>query len=90
MKNPFIVFAAVVLMTAAASCSEQPQEPEFWLGADISWATEMEARGQKLYNAEGQEMECTALMKDLGLNAVRLRVWVDPSAHGNWCSKEDR
>ena len=28
-------------------------------------------------------------MKELGLNAVRHRVWVDPSKHGNWCSKED-
>lgn len=57
------------------------QEETFWLGADISWETEMEKNGQKLYNYTGDEAwECTALMKDLGLNAVRLRVWVDPQA----------
>lgn len=53
----------------------------FALGADISWETLMEKNGQKLYNFEGAESwECTALMKDLGLNAVRLRVWVDPES----------
>lgn len=89
MNKYLTVIAAAALMAGTVSCSDRTEEPEFWLGADISWATEMEARGQKLYNADGLEMECTALMKDLGLNAVRLRVWVDPSAHGNWCSKED-
>ena len=70
---------------------EQPQEPAvdagFAKGADISWVTQMEADGQKFYNASGKEMECTALMKELGFNAVRLRVWVDPD--GGWCGKDD-
>ena len=56
-------------------------------GADISWLTQMEADGQKFYTAAGKEMECTALMKELGFNAIRLRVWVDPE--GGWCAKED-
>ena len=59
----------------------------FWLGADISGTTELEAHGGKLYNAKGEERENTALMKELGLNAVRLRVWVNPTA--GFCSKED-
>lgn len=59
----------------------------FWLGADISGTTELEARGTKLFNAKGEERENTALMKELGLNAVRLRVWVNPKA--GFCSKED-
>lgn len=50
----------------------------FWIGADISGATEMEQRGELLYNKDGKRRECTALMKELGFNAVRLRVWVDP------------
>ncbi len=62
---------------------------DFALGADISWVTEMEARGQKLCNAAGEETDCFALMKELGLNAVRLRVWVDPTEHGGWCDSRD-
>ena len=34
---------------------------------DIGWATECESRGLKFYNRDGQERECTALMKELGL-----------------------
>ena len=63
------------------------QDNVFWLGADISGTTEMEAHGVQLYNAAGEPRENTALMKELGLNAVRLRVWVNPK-HG-FSSKED-
>ena len=56
-------------------------------GADISWATQMEADGQKFYNAAGKETECTALMKEIGFDAIRLRVWVDPEE--GWCGKDD-
>lgn len=65
------------------------QDKDFAIGADISGITEMEAQGEKLYNFHGEEREGTALMKELGMNAVRLRVWVDPAKHGNWCNKED-
>ena len=69
----------------------EPETPAtelgFAKGADISWVTQMEGDGQKFYNASGKEMECTALMKELGFNAIRLRVWVDPD--GGWCGKDD-
>lgn len=91
MKNFIHTLIAMAIVALLGSCQAEKQtiEPDFWLGADISWATEMEANGNKLYNKSGEERECTALMKELGLNAIRLRVWVDPSAHGNWCNKED-
>ena len=90
MRRLFIGILAVCAAFSYLSCTgEASGEPDFWLGADISWATEYESRGYKFYNADGEERECTELMKELGLNAVRLRVWVDPSAHGGWCSKED-
>ncbi len=59
----------------------------FWLGADISGTTEQEARGIQLYNAQGEPRENTALMRELGLNAVRLRVWVNPKE--GFSNKED-
>lgn len=68
-------------MPSAAIPEPEPVPETFWLGADISWATGMEQRGQQLYSYEGDDpWECTALMKELGLNAVRFRVWVDPHA----------
>ena len=86
--------AALLMFACACSCRKPDgggdgPEPAGTLvkGADISWVTEMESRGFKFYNAAGQERECTALMKELGLNAVRLRVWVDPA--NGWNGKSD-
>lgn len=70
-----------------------PQKPKeydmtgFAKGADVSWLTQMEAAGYKFYNAAGAEQECMALLRDLGMNSVRLRVWVDPT--NGWCNKND-
>ena len=84
------------LMSCSSSSTkvEEPEKEEtevvdFYKGADISWVTELESKGHKFYNANGDERECTALMKEYGMNAIRLRVWVDPKEHGNWCNKED-
>ena len=43
----------------------------------------------QLRNTEGEPRECTALMRELGLNAIRLRVWVNPDEHGCFCDKDD-
>ena len=60
--------------------SDKPstEKVDFAKGADISWYTEYEKEGLKFYNASGQERDCTTLMKELGLDAIRLRVWVNP------------
>jgi Arabinogalactan endo-1,4-beta-galactosidase len=59
----------------------------FAKGADVSWITQMEANGVKFYNASGSETECIALLKSLGMNSIRLRVWVNPT--DGWCNKQD-
>lgn len=70
-------------------CAVSAQQP-FALGADVSWCTEMEASGKKFYNANGQQTELMALMKQIGMNAIRLRVWVNPeNAYGPWSDKAD-
>lgn len=63
----------------------------FVSGADISWVTEQEADGVKFFNTAGQERDCFALMKEIGMDAIRLRVWVNPVAYGYgaWCDKAD-
>ena len=66
-----------LLFMTVITVGAQKAEP-FWLGADISGTTGLEARGVQLKNAKGEPRENTALMKELGLNAVRLRVWVNP------------
>lgn len=64
-----------------------PPDTEFAKGADVSWLTEMEAAGIKFYNSSGGELECMQLLKNLGMNAIRLRVWVNPA--NGWCNTTD-
>ncbi|MBK8089984.1 MAG: glycosyl hydrolase 53 family protein [Chitinophagaceae bacterium] len=84
-----LLFAAVAL---SSTCKKNKMTPDpvppvvetgFVKGADIGWITEMEASGKKFYNASGAETECFALMKSLGMNTIRLRVWVNPSPAWN-------
>jgi arabinogalactan endo-1,4-beta-galactosidase len=65
----------------------KPAVSVFAKGADISWVTEMEAAGRKFYDASGTQTECFALMKSLGMNSIRLRVFVNPS--DGWCNQAD-
>ena len=99
MRKVIALFAAAAMAIVSAACGEEqhtrpePEKPEeqakvtFAQGADISWVTEMERDGVKFYDAFGSETECTALMKQIGFDAIRLRVWVDPEE--GWCGKED-
>ena len=59
----------------------------FAVGADVSWVTQMEAANKLFYNGAGQQKECMQLLKDLGSNTIRLRVWVNPT--NSWNSTAD-
>lgn len=66
---------------------KSPSETFYANGADISWLTQMESEGALFYSVEGEQMECTHLMRDIGMNSIRLRVWVDPAQ--GWCAVDD-
>lgn len=97
MKLRNILLAGLLLLGAAA-CSDDdkapsfPEEPTYDMsgfakGADVSWLTQMEASGTKFYDASGRAMECMSLLRTLGINSIRLRVWVNPA--DGWCNKSD-
>ena len=94
MKNLIKTLCVLAVMTLS-SCGQnesnsdggQTTKPAFAKGADIGWYTEMEKKGYKFYTASGTEMDCPALMKSLGFNSLRFRVWVNPE--DVWNSKED-
>ena len=64
-----------------------PTVTQFARGADVGWVTEMEAAGRKFYNTNGTEQDLFTLLKSLGMNTIRLRVWVNPT--GGWNNKAD-
>lgn len=79
----------LLFLAKAALCSGQTADASnrFYLGADISATTQLESQGIFSYNNKGELTENTKLMKQLGLNAIRLRVWVNPE--DGWSSPRD-
>lgn len=61
--------------------------PSFAKGADISWTSEMEAGGKTFRMQDGTPADIMDVLQDVGVNAVRLRVWVNPT--GGWSGKDD-
>ncbi|MDV6250517.1 arabinogalactan endo-beta-1,4-galactanase [Vibrio sp. EA2] len=60
----------------------------FIKGTDISWITQMEDSGYEFYNDWGYRQDVLSILRDHGMNAVRLRVWVNPS-DGYYSSLKD-
>jgi arabinogalactan endo-1,4-beta-galactosidase len=93
MRIIFLLLSISVFVSCKKKSSEPPQQnpsPTNVLvakGVDVSWLTQMEVEGQKFYNSTGTQMDCLELLKSLGVNAIRLRVWVNPT--DGWCNTTD-
>lgn len=82
MRKLFI--AVVIYMFTGSFFSESAKAV---LGADLSWATQMEASGYTWKNANGTTQDIFVICKGLGFTAVRLRVFVNPS--NGYCAQAD-
>jgi arabinogalactan endo-1,4-beta-galactosidase len=96
MKKSIKTFSLTVLLSLVfASCNSQtvtnPATVAFAKGADVGWLPQMEATGYQFYDADGTKKDCLQLLKDRGMNTIRLRVWVNPSNDRSTghCSKEE-
>ena len=52
--------------------------PDSIMGADVSMLSEMEANGAKFYE-NGVAKDCLQILRDHGVNWIRLRIWNDPT-----------
>lgn len=98
-----LLVAALWCGTFLTSCNNEddkpvfPEEKEkafdmsgFAKGADVSWLTEMENSGKFFYDSLGKQRDCLELLRELGMNSIRLRVWVNPGEDVlGWCDKND-
>jgi hypothetical protein len=98
MKNCFYTYILVslLLLLGVSSCetserAEETGKESFAKGADISWLPQMEESGYIFYNDDGVPEDCFKILKDHGINSIRLRTWVNPSddPHSGHCSKEE-
>ena len=85
MKRLILLFLLIPALHSFA------QTEAFVRGADVSWCTEMEADGKVFRNADGEVTDIFALLRRIGMTAVRLRVWVNPErlGYGAWSDKAD-
>ena len=90
-----ITIVLFILSCSKSSSSIIPDPPPitpppttFAKGADAGWLTQLEGSGKKFYSKSGVETEAIAGLKVLGMNTIRLRVWVNPA--GGWNGKDDK
>lgn len=86
MKIILLALTAVLLLPGCKK-DANAQSSFFAKGADIGWLSEMESAGIRFRNAQGQEEDCIRILKNIGMNTIRLRVWVDPK--DGWCGEQD-
>lgn len=92
MKYLLRLYLVVLFVFLFLSCSSQigkqaELEKSFAKGAGLSWLSEMEASGVRFFNGKNKPGECMAILRDMGLNSVRLRVWIDPEK--GWRNEAD-
>ena len=92
MKKLLILFTSAMMLIACYHKTDSPRGS--WAkGADLSWLSEMEHDGMKFYKNTDrcadrvQSTDCIELLRGMGMNAVRLRVWVNHST--GWSNKAD-
>ncbi|MEI6885886.1 MAG: glycosyl hydrolase 53 family protein [Bacteroidota bacterium] len=80
-----VIFSFIFFLTA------DEVRAQFVKGADIGWLQQMEATGYKFYDSTGVQKDCMQILKDHGINSIRLRVWVNPSDDkiNGHCSKKE-
>lgn len=77
---------ALLMLTWSAGATAQSCN-DFVKGADVGGLSQQVDRGVKFHDREGNERECLDLLRDYQIDAIRLRVWVNPKR--GYCGKED-
>ena len=90
MKKYAFLFSILMVFYSCNQPLDDYPEPvvgSYAYGADCSWITEQEADGVLFYDTLGRAAEGMRVMREVGMNSVRLRVWVNHTT--GWCNKED-
>lgn len=83
MKRLFSIFCFLLSIIYLGAQTKTPVDgyPRFALGADVSWTTYIEKNNvHKYFTSLGAETTVPEMVSDHGLDAIRLRVWVNPNS----------
>lgn len=61
---------------------------DFTYGADLGWASQIEKMGYYWTDEKGERKDILEIMNSFGVNAIRLRLFVDPPVDGFWDKSE--
>jgi arabinogalactan endo-1,4-beta-galactosidase len=79
-----VALLAVTAIVAATPASAAPAASTLtMLGADVSAVQRSLDLGQKFYNAAGTQQDPLTILKGVGVNYVRLRIWNNPPSGYN-------
>lgn len=93
MKKQHALIAFTLLFFQLTASGIENVTTQFAKGGDVSWLPEMEKESNfKFYNHNGVAEDCLKILKNHGINTIRLRTWVNPSMvdwKSGHCSKSE-
>ena len=78
LRRLWNLFQLAALGAGMAFSAAAAATPVFANGADVSWVDQQEAAGQVFRDSSGNAADPFVLLKNLQMDAIRLRVWVNP------------
>lgn len=87
VRNLCIVALSFVIFlspTVGGGIQKAEAASSFAYGADIGWMKQLEDEGVRWVDDNGQPEDPLQILKDHGINSVRLRVFVDPPSDYYW------
>lgn len=75
-----LIFLIIMLTVAFYIClvSNKKTASDFYVGGDVSSIIEVEENGAIFYDYEGNQADIFEILKDNGMDSVRIRIWNDP------------
>lgn len=92
MVLSFVIIFTMMSFEPIVTVKASELAETFANGADVGWLPQMEATGFKFYDDDKTEQDCLQILKDHGIDSIRLRMWVNPdmtSKTDGHCSTEE-
>ncbi|ADL52877.1 glycoside hydrolase family 53 protein [Clostridium cellulovorans] len=89
-RNVKFIFSMIMCVIITLSFSSSPVSTNvlaatsFSKGADIGWLNQLESMGVKWQNDSGVQQDPLQILKDHGIDSIRLRVFVNPPSNFQW------
>ncbi|NLM09570.1 MAG: hypothetical protein GX213_02060 [Clostridiaceae bacterium] len=91
VNSLLLIITFIFIMLYTAGCDNKSENIDFIKGADISSLQAIEDYGGKFYDFNGKEKDALKILKENGVNYLRLRIWNEPTQSfddGDYCDLE--